>query len=274
MIFRKVILHLEHLSYPFITFKQVQHAQKWLMPLHRHTNYHFIYIVSGKCVLTANKSITLDAGTVLLIPPGVSHGWQAVKNYAPQVLSIDLAADFFQGNSEFANLRPDDDIITAPCRYTEISSLNKKILQETLKPGLGEDALISAYLWENIILFMRCLFPGHFSLEKDSDQPLVIKKIIHYLEKNFYMDIDLIGIGNLAALSPNYICELFKKNHFKSPMKYLVNFRINHAKQLLSKSDNSVKEIALMCGYQDEHYFSKMFRKHTGTTPSLFRGKD
>ena len=54
-------------------------------------------------------------------------------------------------------------------------------------------------------------------------------------------------------------------------MSYVISLRINHAKLLLSETDQSVTDIALECGYTDFNYFSKQFKKLTHLSPSEFR---
>ncbi|WP_368369944.1 helix-turn-helix domain-containing protein, partial [Ruminococcus sp. RTP21484sp1_RTP31023st1_H8_RTP31023_210422] len=58
-----------------------------------------------------------------------------------------------------------------------------------------------------------------------------------------------------------------------TPSKYLINLRMNHAQHLLVHEPGlSVKQIGEMCGYHDQGYFSRIFKKHTGKSPLEFRG--
>lgn len=83
-----------------------------------------------------------------------------------------------------------------------------------------------------------------------------------------------IGLSVIAAtlmISPSYLSRNFKKHHGVTITQYITNCRIEHAKTLLLKSGLSVSHIAHNVGFQDFFYFSKLFKKNTGMSPSQFR---
>jgi two-component system response regulator YesN len=63
----------------------------------------------------------------------------------------------------------------------------------------------------------------------------------------------------------------FKSNYGVGIIEYLTHVRIQKAKQLLCSTTKTVKEIAEMCGYSDQNYFSKVFLKHCDMTPTAYR---
>jgi AraC-like DNA-binding protein len=85
-----------------------------------------------------------------------------------------------------------------------------------------------------------------------------------------------ISLGQLAcsaSLSPSRFIRVFKAQLGVTPMQYLMRLRINRSKRLLANTDLSVKEAALTVGFEDQLYFSRVFKKETGATPSLWRAR-
>ena len=72
-------------------------------------------------------------------------------------------------------------------------------------------------------------------------------------------------------MSREYFCRLFKKHVGKTPIQYLTSLRMFHAKHFLIMDRESMEEIAMRCGFPNVNYFYMVFRKNTGTTPTLYR---
>lgn len=109
------------------------------------------------------------------------------------------------------------------------------------------------------------------SSEVDSLQFKSILEAINYIESSFHTQIKLQDIANCAGLSPYHFSRVFKKHLNCSPYQYLINFRINHAKELLQNTDLSIQEITYECGFNSVPHFIKIFKEHTELTPKKFR---
>jgi len=80
-------------------------------------------------------------------------------------------------------------------------------------------------------------------------------------------------MADIAKVSPKYLCSMFKERTHKSPVDYLIYFRVEKAVHFLITTDKSVTEIALECGFDDLSYFIKTFKKLKGVSPGIFRKK-
>lgn len=78
------------------------------------------------------------------------------------------------------------------------------------------------------------------------------------------------SMAELACLSPSRFSVLYRKFFGSSPVEDLLERRLEHATYLLSGTDSSVSEISNACGFSSQHYFSRLFRKRTGSTPSTY----
>ena len=97
--------------------------------------------------------------------------------------------------------------------------------------------------------------------------------IINYIDDHFSNNLTLEHIGEEFYVSGGYVSYLFKEKLGTTFIKYLNNLRINKAKDLLVNSHYRVYEISNLCGFQDNNYFTKIFKKHIGVTPKVFREK-
>ena len=73
-------------------------------------------------------------------------------------------------------------------------------------------------------------------------------------------------------LNPSYFSTLFKQSCGSSFKEYLNSIRIEESKKLLAATDRSILDIALSIGFEDQSYFTKVFKKYTGLTPKQYRG--
>lgn len=105
---------------------------------------------------------------------------------------------------------------------------------------------------------------------KDKVQ-FVIDKAKAYMEEHYYKDLSMEEVAELADLSISHFCTLFKQTTGYTFLEYLTECRIEKAKTILLHSDVKVYQVAPMVGYQDPKYFTQVFKKITGKTPSEFR---
>lgn len=105
--------------------------------------------------------------------------------------------------------------------------------------------------------------------EKQSES--VMEKAKNYIRQNFQKDLTLDEVSKSVDISPYYFSKLFKQETGENFIEYLTNVRMKNAEKLLLDPSYSIKEICAMSGYGDPNYFSRIFKKHKGVTPSEYR---
>lgn len=106
----------------------------------------------------------------------------------------------------------------------------------------------------------------------DSEYSLHASRILAYMKAHYSRDISLDHIADLMNLHPNYISSLFKKETGDTFVNYLNGLRIQAAQMLLKERRNlPVSVIGQRVGYENKHYFTKVFKKYTGMTPGAYR---
>ncbi|MFA7559918.1 MAG: helix-turn-helix domain-containing protein [Sphaerochaeta sp.] len=102
---------------------------------------------------------------------------------------------------------------------------------------------------------------------------ILVKKAIAYLGVNAKKPITRWQLAEAVHVSEDYLTRIFNKEIGISPWEYLNNHRIYLAKNLLKHSTRTIADIASECGYQDQAYFTRVFRKVTGKSPTMVRSE-
>lgn len=118
---------------------------------------------------------------------------------------------------------------------------------------------------DNIEIFTDNLF---LTPEKSSK---IVKNAAEYITQHFSEDISLAKVADTLHVNTSYLSTLFRQATGTTFKEYLNRIRIEEAARLLSNTDYPVMEIAIACGYKDQSYFTKVFKKLTGLTPRQYR---
>ena len=98
-----------------------------------------------------------------------------------------------------------------------------------------------------------------------------LHRSIEYIQAHLDQNLSLTAIAEELGLSSYYFCRLFKQSMGISPYQYLLQQRIEQAKQLLGRSTLKVTQVALACGFANSSHLAKHFRQQTGVSPTQFR---
>lgn len=105
--------------------------------------------------------------------------------------------------------------------------------------------------------------------EEDSVRPVRLAK--QYIHNHYQEQITLEEVSDYVGLTPAYFSVMFKKETEIGFAKYLINERIEGAKDLLRESTLSVADICRKVGYNDPKHFTRLFEKNVGVKPAVYR---
>ena len=108
---------------------------------------------------------------------------------------------------------------------------------------------------------------------KTTAQKSVTDEIILFLKQNYRESISMNETAKKFGLSPANMIFLIKKATGKTPVQILTQYRIENAEYMLLNTDQPINNIAIHCGFQNEYYFSTVFKKHNGIAPYFYRKK-
>ncbi|WP_353511676.1 helix-turn-helix domain-containing protein [Vallitalea longa] len=92
-----------------------------------------------------------------------------------------------------------------------------------------------------------------------------------YIENNYVHTIKLEELADIVHVNSSYLSRLFRKETGETLTNTITKIRIEKSKQLLKACDDKTYKIASMVGFEDAAYFSHIFKKHTGLSPSEYR---
>lgn len=203
-----------------------------------------------------DRTISVSDGDVLYIPKRTEY---SQKTEGETIIAIHIRMySQTAAEVEFASVKNKDNIISS---FNEIySEWTKKL------PGYRQRALGILYRVMGDIKFEQCM-------SIDNPYSKIINSVT-YIKSHFTLpNLTVSDIADKSNISEIYFRKLWRKCCDITPAQYIVKLRINFAKALLSGSEYTVSEIAEQCGFSDSKYFSTVFKRLTGTTPSEYRKK-
>lgn len=235
-----------------------QHLKTFTVPPHKHNHWEIIYVTEGVGTIETedNTIIQYKKGETICIPPHLqhanysSHGFQnlhlTLEDWNPPIQqpflipASDLSKDFYS-------------ILKSSYRYFHQFPASHPL-------NLAYTNIVEAFL--NTLTQQK----SHTNITQ-----IIINEIINnYTDSDFNLE----DAYKLVPLSKEHTRKLFIKEHGISPSKYLLQKRLALAKQLLLKKDDgylNIHKIAETCGFDDQSYFCRVFKKETGVTPNEFQ---
>lgn len=109
----------------------------------------------------------------------------------------------------------------------------------------------------------------HQQLEQAS--PDMVLQAVRYMDEHYFESITADTLATLFNSSSRTMQRMFNKRLGLGPIDYLMQIRIEKAKELLCNTKAGLKDIAEAVGYVDNYYFSRLFKRYTGVSPSMYR---
>lgn len=254
---------LECLSATFVTHR---------FPLHSHETYVVGVMLAG-CNAYQRRGARHYArpGDLCLLNPGEVHDGGAHGesfSYRMSYPSIALMSELLADATGKERAAPPFFRDTL-ARDAEAAALFRAAHERLEARGdrLAADAyLVSAY---GLLLLRHADACAPAGLGREAPS---IARARHYLDAHFAREIELRKVAEVARLSPFHFLRAFRRETGLTPHAYLMNRRVNAARQQLGRGD-SPAEVALACGFFDQSHLSRVFKAHTGVTPGVYRGR-
>jgi len=154
------------------------------------------------------------------------------------------------------------------------SALHVKAGPENDEAGSAIDEILSySTSYEKLSEELYASFENFFSNDMtDASNKDLLKKVEVHLRENYRSDIDFKALADKYGFALPYLSKLFKKYHGVSPVEFVIQLKIEKAKDLiLSDTSLFTKDISDYLGYSDQFYFSRIFKKITGKSPSEYK---
>ncbi|NMG05619.1 AraC family transcriptional regulator [Brasilonema sp. UFV-L1] len=257
-----------------------------------HFEYHHqpAHDTSKHCLTMHTISIALDAissqrwfnghqeseyqtkGTTAIIPAGTLHRclWEqdvqfmfvAINPMLLVHLGVEVTAP------EDIELIPHFATFQDPLILGIMSSL-KDELEST---NQGDNLYVEQLKTTLVIHLLKkyCVRKPHISTYPDGLSKFKLRQILEYIHTHVDSEIKLTTLAQVAGISQYYFCQLFKQSLGITPYQYVLQLRVERAKQLLKNQKITICDVALACGFANQSHFTKHFRKLTGMTPKAY----
>ena len=234
-----------------------EHSRTFEVQWHVHDCWELVYCTGGEGVFQFENgtAIHYQKGEAVAIPPNLRHTNTSHAGFTN--IHIRLSDPSFSERTAFRVADDEEKHLREAfnqARYYYLADIHRR---ELVLAALGE--LISSYL----IVFRS---NSEFSEPVEQIRSMIIR---HYAEPDFALDEAI----RTLPFHYDYLRKLFRKEMGITPLEYLTKMRMKKAEIMLGAmwtKDYSVAEIAQLCGYDDALYFSRVFKKHFGCSPSVF----
>ena len=230
--------------------------------------YSFHYVLKGKGYYQYNgKTIPITENTIFIVSPSKQcRYWQDKEDPWEYIWIKVMGAEI---KDLFRMAKFNENSLIYSCKD---DSIGKKLLnlfslsvpQPLALPyykGIFYDTIAS-------VITERCQNDEKFSLYFNP----TVKAVYDYVSVNYTQcDISVESLSKQFGISPNYLSRLFKKEVGHSLKNYIMNLKILLAKYLIAQNSMSIKDIAEKCGFCDQFYFSRIFKKYTNMSPLEYK---
>ena len=258
---------------------------------HLTPNYHdyleICYIYDGQCVYhIRDESFAVHKGDVVLVSSNEMHGLELFSGFTVKLVCIFFMQELIfkpgDGNLEFEYITPffnpgyfikNKGRIYADKNQEIIKTIKKMDKELNAKKVFYQQALKN-HLLDILLVLLRNYGKKTKRNQKNFSKTCNIerlKDVFSHIQDNYNKKITLLRLSKIACMSPNSFCRFFKKVTGTTTSNYIMRIRLDHAKELLIKSDLSITQIAFEVGIEDHSYFDRIFRRFNDMSPNDFR---
>jgi AraC family transcriptional regulator len=226
-----------------------------------------------ECGTNHKFSYVKQPGSLSLVPPGMCPGMRAETEFDLVVCALDSA--LVSGLDSELERRPEGELrLQANFRDPAAEQLMTLLIADA-NEGYATERLYTEHLIQ--ALAVRMLFLGRGETKPPSNNGgtyglprHVLRRIIERM-RSFSSDLSLQALANESGYSRVHFVRMFRAATGYSPHNYLLNLRLEQARELLKNPSLSLIDIALECGFSSHSHMSRLFHKSVGVTPSAYR---
>lgn len=213
-------------------------------------------------------------GDVSLTPAKIPSyfRWESNDN----CLQIRIASQFIQNIARDTISTDSDQLelrLEFQTRDPQLEAIGMMLLAELKQEGIGGGLYIESLSNVLAVHLIRqyAASKSQLIVYESSLSERQVLQVVEYIDAHLNQDVKLTDLAALLNISESHLSHRFKRAIGMTPHQYLLQQRIERAKQLLKQGDRSIMDIALLCGFNSHSHLSKQFRQLTSMTPKAYR---
>ncbi|MDR2160124.1 MAG: AraC family transcriptional regulator [Treponema sp.] len=230
-------------------------------------SFQIVYITGGEGTFwTGGRDYRVIPGSAMLILPGVPHRYRPVPETGWHEYWVGFRGDYFNRMLREGILSRDRVFFNVGCHHHLVSQFTmifEEIRSQQSLYQLKACTGILALLAEILTREQRAGQPNYYQR--------IVEKAKYIMGKNLETTLSLPGISGELGISSSRFTEIFKAATAMTPHQYYLQLKIRTAEELLERGDLPVKEVAQRLGFDDQYYFSRLFKRKTGIAPSRWK---
>ena len=232
-------------------------------------DYQLLYVASGKaCFFFEGKEQEVPAGHMVLFQPRQEQHYEYYAVDRTEVYWVHFTGSDVKNILKHYDIPLDKNVIYSGSSAT-YAYIFKEMIHELQTCRTGFEELLEMYLRQIFLLIQRS-----WEERKPTVSSYLQEEIDYarkYFNEHYNEDISIEEYAQSRGMSVSWFLRNFKQMTMKSPMQYILTIRINNAVSLLETTDYNVTEISTIVGYDNPLYFSRIFKKQKGVSPSEYR---
>jgi AraC-like DNA-binding protein len=225
--------------------------------LHQHNGIELVYINEGSCEINVGVDLTGHAGALFVLPPRVPQVTRILEFTRTSYVVFSTQPTFFDHTPRVINIPTTDLAVGWLEQVCDLFQAGQNYKGEAVSVLLLA-VLTRINEFEQRQTLQRKLHPS-------------VIKALAYLETHWSEHVLNSDLASAAHISQSHLNVVFREQLGTTPRHYLLQLRIRAAQRLLRDPYRTVKQVARECGFDDEAYFVRVFRKITGTPPGKWR---
>ena len=236
--------------------------------MHLFDNPGFDYLPGETVVIPSNVGMKIDFPEATLENPTQCLALAIDQTKISDTLNFLNERYPKEGNNNFWQLNYQNYFFY---NNVDLATTINKLIKECMSTSITKDALADLTLQELLIRIIQTQTAKRF----EGDAPIEINSSlsasIDFIKKNIQENINLKDLSEKACMSTTSFYRYFKRELGMSPIEYILNEKIKHAKKLLKNPKIHVNEVSYATGFEDCNYFIRLFKKYEGVTPKQYQ---
>ena len=233
-------------------------------------DYQILYVASGKTYFYfGGVKHTLQAGNMVLYRPNEMQKYRYNPTDKAEVYWVHFTGGKVEALLEKYGFCSGKNIFFAG-NESNFNMLFGQMIKELQLRRSNYSSMLSMCFEQILIAAQR-----HFEDSQNASSFTLneIERATNYFNENYQKPISVTAYATSRGMSAGWFINNFKKINKVTPAQYLINLRITNAIEMLIGSNKNITEIANAVGIEDSLYFSRIFKRHTGVSPSDYRRK-